>query len=92
MKLTIERMTYGPDAIAHDGNGKAVFVRGGTPGDYVEAEILSEGSSFSRARIAEVLEPGPNRISSPCPLSDECGGCPWHRWLAQHSSKQNVPA
>ena len=77
MKLTIERMTYGPDAIAHDGNGKAVFVRGGTPGDYVEAEILSEGSSFSRARIAEVLEPGPNRISSPCPLSDECGGCPW---------------
>ena len=77
MKLTVERMTYGPDAIAHDDNGKAVFVRGGTPGDCVEVEILSDGSSFSRAHIVNVEEPGPHRVVSPCPLSGECGGCPW---------------
>ena len=43
MKLTVERMTYGPDAIAHDETGKTVFISGGIAGDTVEAAVVSEG-------------------------------------------------
>lgn len=77
MKLTIERMTYGPDAIAHTPEGKTVFVSGGVAGDVVEAELTSEGRKLDRARVAQVLEPSPQRVAAPCPLVDVCGGCPW---------------
>ena len=35
MRLSIERMTYGPDAIAHTEDGKCVFVSGAIAGDVV---------------------------------------------------------
>lgn len=77
MKLTIESMMYGPDGLAHAEDGKAVFVAGGVVGDVVEAQIVEDGSSFSRATVSEVLEPSPSRVDSPCPFVSVCGGCPW---------------
>lgn len=76
-RLTIERMGYGADAIAHDADGKTVFVSGGVTGDVVTACIVSDGASFSRARVDEVLEPSKLRVASACPFSSVCGGCPW---------------
>ena len=55
LELTVERMAYGADAVAHTQDGKAVFVTGATPGDRILAEVASDGASFSRARVAEVL-------------------------------------
>lgn len=77
MKLTIEAMAYGPAAIAHEASGKAVFVEGAVAGDVVEAEVVSEGARFDRARTLEILEPSPDRVTPPCPYVGLCGGCPW---------------
>lgn len=77
MKLTIESMTYGTDGIARTEQGKAVFVAGALVGDVVEAETVSTGASFDRARVTEILEPSPSRIQPPCPFTAVCGGCPW---------------
>ena len=77
MRLEIERMAYGADAIARDEGGKTVFVAGGVPGDVVEAEVTSEASSFARARVSKVLEPSPERVEPACPYAGVCGGCPW---------------
>ncbi len=77
MRLSVESMVYGADGLAHDADGKAVFVQGAVTGDVVEAECVSSGKSFSRARTVEVLEPSPLRVQPPCPLVDVCGGCPW---------------
>ena len=77
MQLTIETMTYGPDGLAHDADGKAVFVQGGLAGDVVEAHVTSDGRKFSHAVVDEVLEPSPSRVQAPCPFVDICGGCPW---------------
>lgn len=76
-RLKVERMAYGADAIAHDADGKTVFVAGGVAGDVVEAIVTSEGPSFSRARVTEVAEPSPLRVQPACPYADVCGGCPW---------------
>lgn len=75
--LSIERMAYGADAIAHAVDGKTVFVTGGVPGDVVKARITSDGARFSHAAIEEVLEPSPERVRPQCPFSSVCGGCPW---------------
>lgn len=77
MRLTIERMTYGPDAIAHTPEGKTIFVAGALAGDVVEAEIVSDGTSFSRARAIEILESAPSRIDCAWPLADVLGAAPW---------------
>ena len=89
MQLTIETMTYGPDGLARTPEGKAVFVSGGLVGDVVDARIVEDGSSFSRAVVEDVLEPSPSRISAPCPFIGVCGGCPWGNlsWEAQHAAK-----
>ena len=77
MKLTITAMTYGPDGLARTDEGKAVFVSGGLIGDTVEADIVEDGTSFSRAVVTEVLKPSPDRVDAPCPFVGVCGGCPW---------------
>lgn len=77
MRLQIERMTYGPDAIAHTSEGKTVFVSGAVAGDTVEADIVQEGSSFSKARTTAILEPSGDRIASAWPLAHELGCAPW---------------
>lgn len=84
MKLTIERMAYGPDAIARTPEGKTVFVRGGVQGDVVEATIDSEERSLIHAHVERVLEPSPDRVDAPCPFVGVCGGCPWGA-LARHA-------
>lgn len=77
MRLSLERMTYGSDALAHAEDGKTVFVSGGVAGDVVSARVVRDERRFARAVVTEVLEPSPNRVASPCPYASVCGGCPW---------------
>ena len=77
LELACERMTYGPDALAHDSEGRAVFVAGAVAGDRVRAVIDRDGDRWAHARAVEVLEASPERVSSRCPYAGVCGGCPW---------------
>ena len=77
MQIAIESMAYGADAVGRDADGKAVFVSGGVPGDVVEATVTLEGKSFSKATVACVVEPSPDRVEPRCPYFALCGGCPW---------------
>ncbi len=77
LELTCERMTYGPDAVARDESGKAVFVSGAVAGDRVRALVDREGERWDHARALEVLGPSADRVPSACPFSAACGGCPW---------------
>lgn len=77
LELTIERMSYGPDAIAHDAEGKTVFVSGAVAGDTVRALVDREEDRWSHATSAEVLAPSAVRVTPACPYAAVCGGCPW---------------
>ena len=65
--VTIERMGFGPEAVAHLESGKAVFVEGGAPGDVLAIELTEEKHSFARARIVEVKEPAACRAPAQAP-------------------------
>ena len=58
-------------------NGQNIFVLGGIPGERVVAEVVSVRRSYAAARVLEVLEPSPARVSPPCPYYGECTGCQW---------------
>ena len=90
VRLAVERMTYGADAIAHSEDGKTVFVEGAVAGDVVEARIVRKQKTFARAVTEQVLEPSPQRVASACPYASVCGGCPWSSlaYDAQLSAKR----
>ncbi|HMC34752.1 MAG TPA: RsmD family RNA methyltransferase [Myxococcales bacterium] len=73
--LRIESLVHGGEGLARH-EGRVVFVRGGAPGDLVEAELQGGSARFERTRALRVLEPGAAHVAAPCPIVDRCGGCP----------------
>ena len=55
--------------------GQVVFVPLTAPGDKVKAVLTEQHKTFARAKLVEVLVPSPDRVSPPCPLFGNCGGC-----------------
>ena len=70
-------MTYGPDALAHDDAGRAVFVSGAVAGDRVRAVVDRDEGRWAHASTTELLSPSSDRVSPRCPYVGICGGCPW---------------
>ena len=70
-------MAYGSAAIAHDADGKTLFVNGGAPGDMAKVRIIGQKANYAHADIEELLEPSPLRTSDAPACTHTCGGCPW---------------
>ena len=86
---SIERMSYGPDAISHTPDGKAVFLSGcAAVGDTVQAETLAEKKNYINARIVQIEDCGPHHCEPHCEAL--CGGCPWRAmdYAAQIAEKE----
>ena len=92
IKVDIESLAYGGDAIAHLEDGRTAFVRGGVPGDTVEAEVTEDRGRFVRAETIRVVTPSPDRVEPPCPYFGVCGGCQWQHvsYPAQLDAKRRM--
>jgi tRNA/tmRNA/rRNA uracil-C5-methylase (TrmA/RlmC/RlmD family) len=77
LELRMGNVAGGGGCVAHDADGRVVFVRHALPGELVRARITSETSKFRRADAIEILEPSPDRVAAPCPYAGpgRCGGC-----------------
>src|SRR5690349_21362140 len=91
--LTVDRLTFGPDALAH-ANGQVVFVPLAAPGDELRARVRRRTRGYLRADVVEVVRPGPARATPPCPAFGRCGGCQWQHvtLAAQRDAKRAVAA
>ena len=74
IELTIEKLVFGGDGLGFV-NGKACFVEGALPQEKVLARLLVDKSNYAKAKLIRVLVPAPERIKSPCPYIERCGGC-----------------
>ncbi len=80
LELTIEKLIYGGDGLAHlpadeRGMGKAVFVPFVLPGERVEGSVTEMKPGFARATLNRVLEASAERVQPGCPYFGQCGGC-----------------
>lgn len=75
--LKIDSLAFGNGAGVARHNGMVVFVAGGCPGDEVTAKITLVKKNFAEAIIKEINVPSPSRITPPCPVAGDCGGCSW---------------
>ena len=55
--------------------GMAFFVPGALPGDPITAGITKLKKTYGYARIIEILTPSVDRVTPPCPVASQCGGC-----------------
>ena len=93
MPLVVERLTFGPDALAR-ADGQIVFVPLAAPGDAVTARVVRRARGYLRAEIVDLVRGGPHRVPPPCPVFGRCGGCQWQHvaLAAQRHAKAAVVA
>ncbi|MGI8904669.1 MAG: 23S rRNA (uracil(1939)-C(5))-methyltransferase RlmD [Solirubrobacteraceae bacterium] len=72
LELRIDSLAFGGAGVARL-DGYVVFVAGGMPGDHVRAVVGKSKRSYAEARVAEILQPSPERIE---PLAEH-PGAPW---------------
>lgn len=73
--ITLEKLTYGGEAMGRLPDGRAVFVPFGLPGERVRIQLTQEKQNFARGEILEILKPSPDRITAKCKHFTQCGGC-----------------
>ncbi len=74
-QITLEKLTYGGEAMGRLQDGRAVFVPFGLPGETVRIQLTQEKQNFARGEILEILKPSPDRIEAKCKHFTQCGGC-----------------
>ncbi len=93
LRTTAERFVAGGEALAHDPEGRVVFVRGGVPGDEVSVEIIEAKGEWRRGLVTTVHHSSVDRVEPPCPQRREgCGGCDWQHLAvpAQLAAKAEI--
>jgi len=90
MRIHVERLAYGGNGVGRLEDGRIAFVKGGCPGDIVEARVDAEHPRYVNVTAVAVLEPSPDRVTPPCPYFGVCGGCQWQhiRYEAQLTAKK----
>ena len=74
VELRVDSLAYGGNGVGRL-DGFVVFIRGGLPGDLVRARATKVKRGFAEATRTALLEPGPDRVASPCRHFGVCGGC-----------------
>lgn len=90
--VKIDNLAAGGEGVGRLDDGRAVFVRGGCPGDVLAVEIVEDHERFARARIVAIEEPSAERVAPPCPYFGECGGCDWQHvaYPTQLAAKRQI--
>ncbi|KAA0278645.1 MAG: class I SAM-dependent RNA methyltransferase, partial [Chloroflexi bacterium] len=73
--ITLEKLTYGGEAMGRLPDGRAVFVPFGLPGETVRIQLTQEKQNFARGEILEILQSSQDRIQPKCKHFSQCGGC-----------------
>ncbi len=75
--VRVESLAAGGDGVAHDAQGRVVFVPLSAPGDRVRVRLLERRKRHARGEVLEVLEASPHRVVPRCDVFGTCGGCTW---------------
>lgn len=75
--LHITGLAHGGASVARTEDGRVVFVRGGCPGDTLNARVTADHGRFVEAEVADIVTASPDRRTPPCPYFGHCGGCQW---------------
>lgn len=73
--VKIESLDHDGRGIAHDANGKTIFVNGAIADETVECFYTRLSNRYDEARVIRVIEASPHRVEPKCAHVSFCGGC-----------------
>ena len=78
LTLKIEDLADGQKCVARLDDGQVVFVHGPVAvGDNVSAQVFKMKKNYLEAKMIEVIDPSPSRVTPKCTHFGICGGCKW---------------
>ncbi len=83
LKVTIQDVTANGDGVAKY-NDYPLFIKGGVTGDVVSVVVTKTNKTYGFARIEEIVEPSPHRVTPVCPVFEQCGGCDYMHISYEH--------
>ncbi len=73
--LTIESLDLEAQGVAHNTEGKVVFVEGALPGEQVQVKVHRGKKQWEQASMVALRRESPQRVRPACPHFGVCGGC-----------------
>jgi 23S rRNA (uracil1939-C5)-methyltransferase len=90
--LTVESLDLDAQGVAHDAEGKVVFIEGALPGEEVQVRVLRRKNHWEQAETVAIRHESSQRVRPKCPHFGTCGGCKMQHFHlgAQVATKQRA--
>lgn len=75
MTLRVESLDGEGRGVAHNAEGKVVFIDGALPGEEAAVSISVKKASYESGKAVSILKSSPGRRAPACPYFGVCGGC-----------------
>ena len=90
--LTVESLDLEAQGVAHDAEGKVVFIEGALPGEQVQVAVHRRKNNWEQAGVTALRRESAQRVAPRCRFFGVCGGCKMQHFHvgAQIAVKQRV--
>ena len=90
--LTVESLDLEAQGVAHDAEGKVVFIDGALPGEQVRVTVQRRKNNWEQATAVAWRRESSQRVRPQCPHFGTCGGCKMQHLhvAAQVATKQRA--
>jgi 23S rRNA (uracil1939-C5)-methyltransferase len=91
-RLKIESLDLEAQGVAHNAEGKVVFVEGALPGEEVRVNVTRRKNQWEQAQVVALRRESSQRVRPHCSFFGTCGGCKMQHFhvAAQVAVKQRV--
>src|SRR5690348_6072468 len=73
--LKVESLALEGHGVAHNAEGKVVFIDGALPGEEVQVQVTRRKNNWERATLKALRRESSQRVVPRCPHFGNCGGC-----------------
>ena len=90
--LKVESLDLEAQGVAHNTEGKVVFIDGALPGEEVQVRVLRKKNNWEQAEMTALRRESSQRVRPQCPHFGTCGGCKMQHFHggAQVATKQRA--
>ena len=90
--LKVESLDLEAQGVAHNTEGKVVFIEGALPGELVQVQVTRRKNNWEQGEMAALRHESAQRVRPACPHFGTCGGCKMQHFHigAQVATKQRA--
>jgi len=90
--LKVESLDLEGQGVAHNAEGKVVFIEGALPGEEVQVQVHRKKNNWEQASMTALRHESAQRVRPRCPHFGTCGGCKMQHFHvgAQIATKQRA--